>query len=244
MKTIFAVTAALLCVAASTANAQETRIPAGMFTNTQTPDQYLAQNNLIGAKIHGADGTIVGDIEDLIVNDYNQIVGVIMGTGGFLGIGEKKVGVNLSALKFVDEDGKTTITLPQATPEIIAAAEPYETTQPRKSLLERAKEKAEELKDKTTATSEKAVDDSKPALEKAKDAFEKAKEAAGPALDAAKEAVQKGLDTAKEALEGAGEAASTAIDTAKDAATPNAADGAPNDTAPSNGAEANDPTKP
>ncbi len=236
MKKIFAVTAALFCVVASTASAQETRIPAGMFTNTQTPDQYLAQNNLIGAKIHGADGVIVGDIEDLIINDYNQIVGVIMGTGGFLGMGEKKVGVNLSALKFVDENGKTTITLPQATAEIIAAAEPYETTQPRKSLLERAKEKAQELRDKTTTTSEKAIDDTKPALEKAKDAFEKAKEAAGPALDAAKEAVQKGLDTAKEAIEGAGEAASTAIDKAKDSAAPKAGESAPVETPPSDGA--------
>ena len=70
------------------------------FVGAQTADQYLARDHLIGAKIRGKDGKIIGDVEDLIVNDKNQVVGVVMGTGGFLGIAEKKVGVDLSALKF------------------------------------------------------------------------------------------------------------------------------------------------
>lgn len=245
MKTsAFAAVAALTFLALPAA-AEDTRIPAGVFTNTQTQDQYLAKTSLIGAKVHDKDGKIIGDIEDLIVNDYNQIVGVIMGSGGFAGFGEKKLGVNLSALKFTDEDGKTVITLPEATPEVLSAAEPYKSTQPRKSLLERAQEKAAEITDKSAATSQDALEKAKPTFEetkqKAKEALEKAKESAGPALDAAKAAVKEGLDVAKDALKSAGEAAQSALDSAKDAATspPDDAGAAPaQDAAPSADTEA------
>lgn len=209
--------------------AEDTRIPAGVFTNVQTQDQYLAKDTLVGAKVHGPDGKIIGDIEDLIINDFNQIVGVVMGTGGFMGMGEKKVGVNLSALKFSEDGGKTTITLPEATVEVIAAAEAYQRAQPKKSLLERAQEKAQELKDKTTATSEDAIEKAKPAMEqakekameaaeKAKEAYEKAKESAGPALDAAKAAIDDASAKASAAVEDAKAAAGVAVEQAKDAA--------------------------
>ena len=194
--------------------AEDARIPAGVFTNTQTTDQYLARDTLIGAKVHGPDGKIIGDIEDLIINEYNLVTGVVMGTGGFLGIAEKKVGVNVQALKFAEKDGKSEISLPEATPEVLAAVQAYERTTPKKSLVERAMEKTQELTDKATATAKSAAEGAKPALEdaaeKTKDAYEKAKEAAKPALDNA-------LEKTKEAYEKAKEAAKPAMDAAKDA---------------------------
>ena len=144
---------------------------------------------------------IIGDIEDLIINEYNLVTGVVMGTGGFLGIAEKKVGVNVQALKFAEKDGKSEISLPEATPEVLAAVQAYERTTPKKSLVERAMEKTQELTDKATATAKSAAEGAKPALEdaaeKTKDAYEKAKEAAKPALDNA-------LEKTKEAYEKAG----------------------------------------
>jgi PRC-barrel domain len=184
--------------------AEEPRIPAGVFTNAQTADQYLARDQLIGAKVHGADGKIIGDIEDLIINDYNLVTGVVMGTGGFMGIAEKKIGVNVQALKFGEKDGKPEISLPEATPEVLAAVQAYERMQPKKSLLERAKEKAQEITDKSTASAKAAAEGAKPTLdsaaEKTKEAYEKAKEAAQPAMDAAKDAVNKAVDKASEAI--------------------------------------------
>lgn len=189
MKTIaLGIVAAALLAVVPPAQAE---VPAGTFIGAQTPDQYLARDSLIGAKVYDGQGQIIGDIEDLIVNDMNQIVGVIMGTGGFAGLGEKRVGVYLSAFEFVEEDGKTTIKLPQATKEVLGALEPFQRATPRKSLLERAKEKAKELTDKSSVT--------------AKDAYEKAKEKAGPTLEeaqkAAQEAYEKGKAAAKEAYE-------------------------------------------
>jgi sporulation protein YlmC with PRC-barrel domain len=172
----------------------------GGVVGAQTADQYLARDHLIGAKVRGKDGKIIGDVEDLIINDKNQVVGVVMGTGGFLGIAEKKVGVDLSALKF-DETGA--ITLPEWTKEVIDTAPAFQRTAPAKSLLERAREKVMELSDKTTSTTQDAIEKAKPALEEAKqkaqEAIEAAKEAAAPAVEKAKEAVDEAITKAKEA---------------------------------------------
>lgn len=164
-------------------------IPKGVFYRGQAVGQYLAKDRLIGAKVHNKDGAIIGDIEDLIVGPGNQIVGVVMGTGGFLGAGEKRVGVQLTALQFTQKGGVPMIVLPQATKDILTALQPYKRADPKKSLYERAKEKARELTDKTKETTKDAAQVAK---EKAGPALEKAKDAAGAALQKAKEAVKPG----------------------------------------------------
>lgn len=167
-----------------------------VFVPAQTDAQYLAKDHLIGAKVHGKEGTIVGDVEDLIINDQNQVVGVVMGTGGYLGWAEKKVGVDLSSLKFEEKDGKLFVSLPDLTKETLDTAPEFQRKKPAKSLLERAKEKVNEFSDK----SKPQLDDAK---QKAQEALDKAKEAAAPAIDKAKEAVSGAIDSAKEAVDSA-----------------------------------------
>jgi len=162
-------------------------IPRNVFLIGQLPGQYLARDRLIGAKVQNRDGQIIGDIEDLIIGPNGQIQGVIMGTGGFLGVGEKRIGVQIGALQFGLKDGKQTITLPAATKEVLGALEPYKRAEPKKSVIERAKEKAKELTDKTTETTKDAT---QAAREKAAPVIEKAKDAAGQAIEKAKEAVK------------------------------------------------------
>ena len=87
--------------------------------------QYLAAERLIGAKVTNKDGQTIGTIDDLIVGSDNRIDGVILGVGGFLGGGEKKVGVQLRALKIAGE-GKASVTLPGATKEMLSAVGAYE----------------------------------------------------------------------------------------------------------------------
>lgn len=173
-------------------------IPAD-YVKGQKPGQTLAKDRLIGAKVHNREGQIIGDIEDLIINQNNQVVGVIMGIGGFLGVGEKKVGVQYYALQFTQKDGKSIIVLPSATKAVLSALLPYQRLEPKKSIIERGKEKAQELTDKSKETAKDAAATAKekagPALEKAKEsagqAYEKAKEATGTAVEKAKEAVKE-----------------------------------------------------
>ena len=46
-----------------------------------------------------------------IINSDNQVVGAIMGVGGFLGAGEKKVAVDIKALGLEVTDGKMNVTM-------------------------------------------------------------------------------------------------------------------------------------
>jgi len=204
-------------------------IDENVFVITQQEGQYLARDLLLGAQVQNADGQIIGDIEDFILNDDNQVEGVVMGTGGFAGFGEKRIGVHLSALQIDNEDGKVTIKLPQATKEVLDALKPFKRTKPPKSLLDRAIGKAKELTEKGAVTAkdayEKAKEDAAPTLEKAKEAYEDVKEKAAPALEKAKEAAKEAYDKAREAIETRPE--TPAPDTEADAQQP-----APEATAP------------
>ena len=153
-------------------------IPKGVFTIGQAQGQFLAKDRLIGSKVQNKDGQIIGDIEDLIIGPGNQVVGVIMGTGGFLGVGEKRIGVQLGALQITQKDGRQVVSLPQASKDVLAAVPAYKRAEPKKGIIDRTKEKAKELTDKTVDTSKDAA---KAAKDKAAPVIEKAKDAVKPA---------------------------------------------------------------
>jgi hypothetical protein len=214
-----ALAAALPAVAQQTAPAPAAAIPKGVFFKGQSQGQVLARDRLLGLSVHNASGQIIGDVEDLIVGPSNEIQGVVMGTGGFFGAGEKKVGVRIGALQVSSKDGRTVLTLPAATKEVLAALEPYKRAEPRRALVDRAKDKAQELTDKTKDSAGPAYEQAK---EKAKQAYESAREQAGPAYEQAKERAKQAYDSAREqagpAYESAKVAAKEAYDKAMQAA--------------------------
>ena len=79
--------------------------------------ESLMASNLIGARIYAtesneqitytagmeAEWDDIGEINDVIVSRDGMIEGVILGVGGFLGMGEKDVAVNMDALQFVSD---------------------------------------------------------------------------------------------------------------------------------------------
>lgn len=160
-------------------------MPPNTFIDAQPEAHYLAKDVLIGAVVQNTEGKIIGDIEDIILNDWNRVHGVVIGTGGFLGIAGKRIGIRLSALEFRETDGKRIIVLPNVSKEMLTAVAPFVRAEPKRSLLERAMEKARELTDKST--------------EAAKEAYEKAREEAGPAYEKARETATKAYEKAKEA---------------------------------------------
>lgn len=62
-------------------------------------DTYRA-SKLIGAPVVNAAGDSIGDINDLIVDRKGNVHQVIVGVGGFLGMGERSVALGLSELTF------------------------------------------------------------------------------------------------------------------------------------------------
>ncbi|WP_377297726.1 PRC-barrel domain-containing protein [Rhizobium sp. SGZ-381] len=56
-------------------------------------------SDLEGKAVYGAEGDNIGQINDVLVSQNGAVNAVIVGVGGFLGIGEKDVAVDMSALQ-------------------------------------------------------------------------------------------------------------------------------------------------
>ena len=97
------------------------------FIQAREPGQYRA-SELIGGGVYGADGARIGDINDVLVDGRGQVAAVVLGVGGFLGIGEKSVAVPMQALRFeADAPGGgagPAITVPPLTSNPVAPVAP------------------------------------------------------------------------------------------------------------------------
>lgn len=55
-------------------------------------------SKLIGASVYGPDNSSIGEISELIISREGQTKAVIIGVGGFLGVGQKDVAVPFESL--------------------------------------------------------------------------------------------------------------------------------------------------
>jgi len=69
------------------------------FVEQQQQSDWLT-SALIGRSVINSADEILGDINDLIIDEQGTVVAVVIGVGGFLGIGEKDVGVRYTDLQF------------------------------------------------------------------------------------------------------------------------------------------------
>lgn len=61
-----------------------------------------------GSDVRGADDASIGSVNDLLFDKSGKVIGVVIGVGGFLGIGAKNVAVDMSALNVVPADSGNT----------------------------------------------------------------------------------------------------------------------------------------
>lgn len=95
--------------------------PAEMFIQQQRPGEMLA-SSLIGSTVEDPAGEPLGDINDVVLTDQGIVDGVVIGVGGFLGIGEKEVAVSFDAIKqATDADGNIVLTLNTTAGELESA---------------------------------------------------------------------------------------------------------------------------
>jgi putative membrane protein len=69
------------------------------YVTRQAPTDWTAEA-LIGRTVENSNGDDLGEINNVIINEKGDVVAVVVGVGGFLGIGEKNVGVPFEALDF------------------------------------------------------------------------------------------------------------------------------------------------
>ncbi len=57
----------------------------------------------MGIEVVDLNGEKIGEVEDLIFDENEKITGVVVGVGGFLGIGKKEVGLNWDQAELQEE---------------------------------------------------------------------------------------------------------------------------------------------
>ena len=77
--------------------------PSFEYVTQQAPTDWTAQT-LIGKSVENKNGEALGEVNNVILNEKGKVVAITVGVGGFLGLGEKDVGVPFEALTFRDED--------------------------------------------------------------------------------------------------------------------------------------------
>ena len=63
------------------------------------PGQMMA-SDLRGSNVYGANNENVGDIKDILLERDGRVAAMVIGVGGFLGIGEKNVALPFEAFDF------------------------------------------------------------------------------------------------------------------------------------------------
>jgi sporulation protein YlmC with PRC-barrel domain len=87
--------------------------------------QLMSASDYIGKTVYDQAGNNIGDVNDLILSSDGQIQAVILGVGGFLGIGEKDVAVNTQAIQMV-QDGDNKRLVVETTKEALNTAPAYD----------------------------------------------------------------------------------------------------------------------
>lgn len=67
---------------------------------TVPPNGAWRATDLEGKDVYDTQGESIGEITDVLVSEDGKVMAVLVGVGGFLGIGEKDVAVSMSALEF------------------------------------------------------------------------------------------------------------------------------------------------
>jgi hypothetical protein len=82
----------------------------------------LRASKLIGTTVQNDANESIGKINEIILGKDGKVAAVVIGVGGFLGMGERAVAVNFKALRIAqDSNNKTTVTL-NATKDSLKAA--------------------------------------------------------------------------------------------------------------------------
>ena len=93
------------------------------------PGQWRA-SKIEGLDVYNQANEKIGDISEMLVDESGKIQAVVVGVGGFLGIGERNVAIPFEQVKFVNEPRTTAATTTTGTAVPGTTAPPATTTAP------------------------------------------------------------------------------------------------------------------
>ena len=105
---------------------------AGLASATQTTTQLITTlpggalpiSDYYNQNVYDSRDNKIGAVNDLLLDSSGKVNAVMVGVGGFLGVGEKNVAVPFQALKVTEKDGKRYLVL-DTTKEALQTAPGY-----------------------------------------------------------------------------------------------------------------------
>jgi sporulation protein YlmC with PRC-barrel domain len=70
---------------------------------TEPSSNYWRASKLVGLNVYGADDKKIGNIDEVLLDKGGRVEAVVIGVGGFLGIGQKDVAVPFKTLEWKTE---------------------------------------------------------------------------------------------------------------------------------------------
>lgn len=124
MKRFLSTTAVVLAMTAGTAYAEShANADAGMMTKVEFKQGDFYASDLIGMRIYNSEAEVeneaevadgaekewddIGEVNDVILSADGEVKGVILGVGGFLGVGERDVVISMDDIKILNEEGES-----------------------------------------------------------------------------------------------------------------------------------------
>ena len=114
------------------------------FKLTQGANEWRMAN-YVGQPIVNASGEKIGDVSDMLFDRGGKITTVVVGVGGFLGLGAKQVALPFETVTYSEQNGERQIMVP-LTKEALQAAPDYTLTE--KTTFDKVKEQAGEVAEK------------------------------------------------------------------------------------------------
>ena len=97
-------------LALASATALNAAITATSYYSLQSND--IRASKIIGATVINTKNETIGEVNDLLLNSSNNVLAVVLGVGGFLGVGERNVAVTPTSLSVMREaDGSLKLTV-------------------------------------------------------------------------------------------------------------------------------------
>jgi hypothetical protein len=96
------------------------------FLSKQQSSDWLV-GNLIGETVVNAKNESLGEITDLVTDQNGKIVAVLIGSGGFLGIGQKDLAIRFEDVKLTRDENNNMKVMVDIDQQTAAAAPDYQT---------------------------------------------------------------------------------------------------------------------
>ncbi len=207
MRTLLTTTA-LVALFSMGAVAQDAAAPAGdsdlLTQGYDVIDTDALASKLIGFPVYSsaaADAEQLGEINDIVIGEDGGVAAVILGVGGFLGVGEKNVAVDYGQLQWTVAEDETERLVLEVTREQLETAQAVE-------LVE------DEPMDTAAATDQPADDAMQPADDETETAVVDAQPPADDAMQPADDATETAAVDADQPADAAQQPADDATETA------------------------------